>query len=83
MLTDHSNNYTSNGAIMHVAVVTAVTTDEEGNVVDYTIMHGRNAEKHASRTGSKAVQSRNTENLPPFGNWSHQWVAVANIMTPK
>jgi len=83
MLTDRDNNYTPNGAIMHIAVVTAVTTDKEGNVVDYTIMHGRNPKRHASRTGSKEVQSNNTKGLPPFGNWSQQLVAIANIATPK
>ena len=83
MLTDRNNNYTSNGAIMHIAVVTAVTTDADGNVVDYTIMHGRNKKYPASRSGSKEVQSRNTPNLPPFGNWSQQLVAIANIATPS
>ncbi len=82
-LTDRDNNYTSNGIIMHVAVVTSVRTDEEGNVVDYTMMHGRNSRIHASRTGSKEVQSKRTKGLPPFGNWSQQWVAVANIATPE
>lgn len=83
LLTDRANNYTSNGAIMHIAVVTAITTDAEGNVVDYTIMHGRNPRNHASRTGSKEVQSTRTPGLPPFGNWSQQLVAIANIATPK
>lgn len=81
ILTDRSNNFTSNGAIMHIAVVTSVRKDENGNVVDYTIMHGRNSRVHASRSGSKEVQSRNTKGLPAFGNWSQQWVAVANIAT--
>ena len=80
-LTDRDNNYTPNGSIMHVAVVTSVRTDEKGNVLDYTIMHGRNTRIHASRSGSKEIQSRNTHGLPPFGNWSQQWVAIANIAT--
>lgn len=83
MLTDRDNNYTSNGAIQHIAVVTQVSTDENGNVLDYTIMHGRNSSVHASRSGSKAVQSLNTKGLPPFGNWKQQLVAIANIATPK
>ncbi|MEL6252333.1 MAG: hypothetical protein AAFR87_10025 [Bacteroidota bacterium] len=82
-LTDKNNNYTNNGAIMHIAVVTHVKTDEKGNVLEYTIMHGRNKRIHASRSGSKEVQSKRTKGLPPFGNWSQQWVAVANIMTTK
>jgi hypothetical protein len=83
MLTDRKNNYSSKGAIMHVAVVTAVTIDKAGNVVDYTIMHGRNPSKHASRTISRAIQSTHTPDLPAFGNWSQQLVAIANIATPS
>lgn len=82
MLTDRDNNYTSNGAIMHIAVVTSVQMDENGDVIAYTMMHGRNKKYPASRSGSKVVQSDFTPGLPPFGNWSQQWVAVANIMTP-
>ena len=82
MLTDRENNYTSNGAIQHIAVVTAVTTDEDGNVIDYTIMHGRRPGKVARRSGSKEVQSRN-KTLPAFGHWSQQWVGIANMATPK
>ena len=83
LLTDKDNNFTSNGAIMHIAVVTEVRTDEEGNVIEYTIMHGRNSRVHASRSGSKEVQSTRTTGLPPFGNWSQQWVGAANIVTAK
>lgn len=83
MLTDKSNNYTRNGAIMHIAVVTEVQTDENGDVINYTIMHGRNSRVHASRSGSKEVQSRNTKGLPAFGNWTQQWLAIANIATKK
>ncbi|MFK8005590.1 MAG: hypothetical protein AB8H03_04435 [Saprospiraceae bacterium] len=82
MLTDRNNNYTSNGAIQHIAVVTAVTVDTDGNVIDYTIMHGRRPGKTAHRSGSKEVQSRN-KTLPAFGHWSQQWVGIANMATPK
>jgi len=83
MLTDRKNNYTRNGAIMHIATVTHVTTDENGDVVNYTMMHGRNERVPASRSGSKEVQSKRKKGLPAFGNWSQQWVAVANIATKK
>lgn len=83
MLTDRNNNFTSNGAIQHIAVVTEVKTDENQNVIEYTIMHGRNKRVHASRSGSKAVQSLRTKGLPPFGNWKQQLVAIANITTHK
>ena len=80
-LTDNKNNFTSNGYIMHIAVVTSVQTDENDNVIAYTMMHGRNKRHPASRSGSKEVQSTRTTGLPAFGNWSQQWVAVANIAT--
>lgn len=82
-LTDRNNNYTKNGAIQHIAVVTSVTTDQEGNVVDYTMMHARYPGKTASMSGSKEVQSTRTVGLPPFGNWQQQWVAVANTVSLK
>lgn len=82
MLTDRNNNYTQNGAIQHIAVVTAVSLDADGNVIDYTIMHGRRPGKTAHRSGSKEVQSRN-KTLPAFGHWSQQWVGIANMATPK
>ena len=83
LLTDRDNKYSLNGAIMHIAVVTAVTKDEEGNVIDYTIMHGRRPGRTAARSVSKEVQSSRTKGLPPFGNWKQQWIAMANIITLK
>lgn len=73
------------GKIYHVGVVTNVEKDEQGNVVRYTLMHGRNSKYTASRTDGnwdgpggygKAFAKF------PFGNWNQQWVAVANIETP-
>ncbi len=83
MLTDKSNGYTRNGAIMHVAVVTEIQTDENGDLVNYTMMHGRSSRYPASRSGSMEVQSKNTKNLPPFGHWNQQLVAIADIATRK
>jgi len=83
-LTDRDNNYTRNGIIEHIAVVTSVRTDKKGNVKDYTMMHARYPNgPAASRSGSKEIQSKRTKGLPAFGNWKQQWVAVANIATPK
>ncbi|MFK7932138.1 MAG: hypothetical protein AB8G22_01430 [Saprospiraceae bacterium] len=82
-LTDRDNNFTSNGIISHVAIVTNVVLDENGKIKYYTMMHGRNSKKHAARTDSKEVQSKFTKGLPPFGYWSKQLVAVANVATPK
>ena len=81
-LTNRKNNYTNDGIIQHIAVVTNVKRDADGNVLEYTIMHGRRPGKHAQRSNSKEDQSPNKKGLPPFGNWTQQWVAVADIATP-
>ena len=82
-LTDRKNNFTTKGIIQHIAVVTEVKKDADGNVQEYTIMHGRRPGKHATRSVSKEVQSTNTKGLPPFGSWKQQWVAMAYIATPN
>ncbi|MEM1324264.1 MAG: hypothetical protein AAGG75_28655 [Bacteroidota bacterium] len=83
-LTDRKNNYTQNGIIEHVAVVTSIRTDKEGNLKDYMMMHARYpGGPHASLSGSQEIQSTNTPDLPPFGHWEQQLVAVANIVTLK
>lgn len=85
MLTASDNNYNSaQAAIMHIGVVVDVTRDPEGNVIQYTLMHGRNERYPASMTDfHKEVQSRSNPNLPKFGNWSQQWVAIAEVATLK
>lgn len=89
MLTDRKNNYTKNGAIQHIAVVTSIKKDKEGNTLEYTMMHARYpGGPPASRSGSKEVQSNSAKNKAkvapyPFGHWTQQLVAVANIATKK
>jgi len=75
----------TNGKIMHVAVVTEVVKDEEGNVVNYTIMHGRNKKYPASRSAGnhEGPGYERVFKSFPFGNWNQQWVAIAQIETPK
>ncbi len=74
-----------NGKIYHVAIVTSVEKDEQGNVAKYTIMHGRNTKYPASRSsgnydGPGGFGKAFAEF--PFGNWNQQWVAMAYIETP-
>jgi hypothetical protein len=74
------------GKIMHMATVTKVKRDAQGNVEIYTMMHGRNRKYPASRTASNHDGSggyAKTFAKFPFGNWNQQWVAVANIETLK
>lgn len=75
----------TNGKIMHVATVTKVIRDEDGNVINYTIMHGRNSKYTASRTSGNHEGPGYDKVFTkfPFGNWNQQWVAVAQIETPK
>ncbi len=85
MLTARANNYNpGQAAIMHIGIVVDVTLDEEGNIIQYTLMHGRNEDNPASRTDyHKERQNDSNPNLPKFGNWSQQWVAIADVATPS
>lgn len=73
------------GVIMHIATVVSVVKDDAGNVIKYTMMHGRNTKNPASPSGGNcdcgATTGKQHEKFP-FGNWNQQWVAVANIETP-
>ncbi|MCB0568973.1 MAG: hypothetical protein KDC66_04385 [Phaeodactylibacter sp.] len=76
---------TGKGKIYHVGTVTKVERDEQGNVVRYTLMHGRNTKYTASRTSGNydgPGTYKTTFAKFPFGNWNQQWVAVAHIETP-
>ncbi len=70
------------GGIEHMGTVVEVEKDEEGNVIGYSMFHGRNPRKPAGITKHKKVsRSLSRGPLPSFGNWTQQWVAVANIAT--
>lgn len=71
-----------NHVIMHVGVVTDVKTDANGDVINYTMFHGRRPGKVASSTYYHKLKPPRV-GFPPLGNWNQQLVAVANIMTPK
>lgn len=70
------------GGIEHMGTVVEVEKDEAGNVIGYSMFHGRNPRKPAGITKHKKVsRSLSRGQLPSFGNWTQQWVAVANIAT--
>lgn len=71
-----------NHVIMHVGVVTDVKKDANGDVINYTMFHGRRPGKIASSTYYHKLEPPRT-GFPPLGNWNQQLVAVANIMTPE
>jgi hypothetical protein len=77
-----------NQGIYHIATVTSVEKDDAGNVIKYTMMHGRSPGKTASRTGGNhGVPGSNKTNARhkkyPFGNADQQWVAIAYMETLK
>ena len=67
------------GGIEHMGTVVSVEKDKDGKVVAYTMFHGRNPSKPAGTTVHKLKNSN--KKVPPYGNWTQQWVAVANIAT--
>ena len=70
------------GGIEHMGTVVDVEKDGAGNVIGYTMFHGRNPRHPAGTTKHKLKNvSFSRGVLPPFGNWDQQWVAVANIAT--
>lgn len=70
-----------NTGIEHMGTVTDVTKDEEGNVIEYTMFHGRSTGKIAQRT--KHRLNHTNPKYFPFGNWDQQLVGIGYIMTPK
>ena len=82
-LTNRKNNYARDLALVnHVAIVTDVKKDEDGNVTGYTMMHARYSKNKACKSGS-LMEPPHCDQCPPFGNWSQQWLAVANVVTEK
>ncbi len=70
------------GIIEHIGTVTEVTRDDQGNIEGYVMMHGRRPGKAAERSHYHNINPPRI-GFPVLGNWEQQWVAVANIMTPK
>jgi len=68
--------------VAHVGVVTEVERDAEGNVIGYTLFHGRSQGKIAKRSDYHSIEPQR-DGFPRLGNWNQQWLAIANIMTPK
>lgn len=70
------------GIVFHIGTVTEVFKDDAGDVTGYVLMHGRRPGKSAQRSHYHKVAPPRA-GFPILGNWNQQWVAVANIMTPK
>jgi len=68
--------------IEHMGVVTQLT-EEDGQVVSYQMFHGRSTGKPAAVTThylDPNSRSSSRNDLPPYGNWDQQWVAIAHIL---
>lgn len=73
---------TARNGIEHIGTVTSVTKDQEGNVIKYSLFHGRSSGKPAGRTTYHELEPSRAQ-LPPFGNWNQQLLGIAYILTPK
>lgn len=68
--------------VAHMGTVTEVKKDAEGNVIGYTMFHGRSAGKIAQRSFYHSIEPPRL-GYPVLGNWNQQWLGIAYIMTPK
>ncbi|MEN0048671.1 MAG: hypothetical protein AAF806_16535, partial [Bacteroidota bacterium] len=65
--------------VYHIAIVTSLEEDENGDLVSYKMMHGRTNGKIASRTESASVNDE--KGRPPLGNDYSQLVAIADLVS--
>lgn len=70
---------TASDGIEHIGIVTAVEKNAEGVITNYTLFHGRSSGKFASRTTHHHLNP-SRDDIPAYGNWNQQWVAVASII---
>lgn len=68
--------------VMHMGTVTEVKKDNNGNVIGYTMFHGRSSGKIAQRSFYHSINPPRL-GYPVLGNWNQQWIGIAYIMTPK
>lgn len=71
-----------NHIIQHIGVVTEVKKDDDGNVIGYTMLHGRRPGVTAQRSHYHQIKPPRL-GFPILGNWNQQWVAMAYIAAPK
>jgi hypothetical protein len=72
-------NITAASGIEHIGIVTAVIRNKKGAITNYTLFHGRSRGKIASRT-THHQRNPSQDDIPAYGNWNQQWVAVGNLM---
>lgn len=62
------------GLLAHMGVVVAVDRAEDGQLLSYTLFHGRSSGKPAARSIIRRSQN------PDFGNWGQPWLAYASLL---
>ncbi len=67
--------------VSHIGIVVAVEKDPAGRVISYQLFHGRSRGKFASVT-QYHYRNPPKKYLPPFGNHTQPWVAVARLVGP-
>ena len=71
------------GGIFHIGVVTSVARDADGNVIQYTLFHGRSTGTTAGRTFYHNVRGPSNLGQPVLGVGSQEWVGMSYLYTPK
>jgi len=74
MTVDMLSGATQPGLVGHIGVVVGVDRTEEGELLAYTLYHGRSSGKAAARSVIRKSQN------PDFGNWGQPWLAVSPIL---
>lgn len=74
MTVDMLSEATQSGLVGHIGVVVGVDRTAEGELLAYTLYHGRSSGKSAARSVIRKSQN------PDFGNWGQPWVAVSPIL---
>ncbi len=66
-------------AISHVGLVVAVIRDEKGQVLQYSLFHGRNPRHFASITDFHRLEPSRAE-YPVYGDGGMRWLAFAPVV---
>lgn len=74
MTVDMLSGSAQSGLVGHIGVVVDVDRTAAGELLAYTLYHGRSSGKAAARSVIRKSQN------PDFGNWGQPWLAVSPIL---
>ena len=63
-----------------MCTVYSVERNAAGEVVSYTLFHGRNSSKGSGLNTLHRIYPGNSDTLPPFGNWTEPVVGIAPML---